>query len=62
MENNTDVIFAEEVLEIFEQKITYRVLLNLVREKKLPAMKAGKRYLFSRQVVEKFKNKHLGLI
>ncbi len=62
MENNTDVIFAEEVLEIFEQKITYRVLLNLVREKKLPAMKAGKRYLFSRRVVEKFKNKHLGLI
>lgn len=53
MENNTDVIFAEEVLEIFEQKITYRVLLNLVREKKLPAMKAGKRYLFSRRVVEK---------
>lgn len=62
MENNTDVIFAEEVLEIFEQKITYRILLNLVREKKLPAMKAGKRYLFSRRVVEKFKNKNLGLI
>lgn len=62
MEKNTDVIFAEEVLEIFEQKITYRILLNLVREKKLPAMKAGKRYLFSRRVVEKFKNKNLGLI
>ena len=56
-----DVIYAEEVLAMFDGKLTYRVLLNLIREKKLPAMKAGRRYIFSRQVVEKWRNKQLGL-
>lgn len=61
MEHNKDVIFAEDVLEMFDGKLSYRSLLNLIREKKLPAMKAGKRYLFSRQVVEKFKRRQLGI-
>jgi hypothetical protein len=56
-----DVIYSEEVLAMFDGKLTYRVLLNMIREKKLPAMKAGKRYIFSRQVVEHWKNKQLGL-
>ena len=56
-----DVIYAEDVIAMFDGKLTYRVLLNLIREKKLPAMKAGRRYIFSRQVVEKWRNKQLGL-
>lgn len=56
-----DVIYSEEVLSMFDGKLTYRVLLNMIREKKLPAMKAGRRYIFSRQVVERWKNNQLGL-
>lgn len=58
---NNDVIYAEEVIAMFDGKLTYRVLLNMIREKKLPAMKAGRRYIFSRQVVERWRNKQLGL-
>lgn len=61
MEEKDDVIFTEEVLEIFDHKISYGALLNLIREKKIPAMKAGRRYIFSRRVVENFKNKQLGV-
>ena len=56
-----DVIYTEEVLAMFDGKLTYRVLLNMIREKKLPAMKAGRRYIFSRQVVERWRAKQLGL-
>ncbi len=56
-----DVIYTEEVLAMFDGKLTYRVLLNMIREKKIPALKAGKRYIFSRRVVEHWKNKQLGL-
>ncbi len=56
-----DVIYAEDVLAMFDGKLTYRVLLNMIREKKLPAMKAGRRYIFSRQVVERWRAKQLGL-
>lgn len=56
-----DVIYAEDVIAMFDGKLTYRVLLNMIREKKLPAMKAGRRYIFSRQVVERWRNKQLGL-
>ena len=58
---NNDVIYSEEVLAMFDGKLTYRVLLNMIREKKIPALKAGKRYIFSRRVVEHWKNKQLGL-
>ena len=58
---NNDVIYAEDVIAMFDGKLTYRVLLNMIREKKLPAMKAGRRYIFSRQVVERWRNKQLGL-
>lgn len=56
-----DLIYAEDVLAMFDGKLTYRVLLNMIREKKLPAMKAGRRYIFSRQVVERWRAKQLGL-
>ena len=56
-----DVIYAEDVIAMFDGKLTYRVLLNMIREKKLPAMKAGRRYIFSRQVVERWRAKQLGL-
>lgn len=56
-----DTIYAEEVLAIFDGKLTYRTLLNLVREKQIPALKAGKRLLFSRNVVLAWRNKMLGL-
>lgn len=56
-----DVIYSEDVLEIFEGRLSYGTLLGLIREKRLPALKAGKRYLFSRKVVERFKAKQLGL-
>lgn len=58
---NNDVIYSEEVLAMFDGKLTYRVLLNMIREKKIPALKAGKRYIFSRRVIERWKNKQLGL-
>ena len=58
---NNDVIYSEEVLAMFDGKQTYRVLLNMIREKKIPAMKAGRRYIFSRQVVERWRDKQLGL-
>ena len=57
---NNDVIYSEEVLAMFDGKLTYRVLLNMIREKKIPAMKAGRRYIFSRQVVERWRDKRLG--
>lgn len=56
-----DTIYAEEVLAIFDGKLSYRTLLNLVREKQIPALKAGKRLLFSRNVVLDWRNKMLGL-
>lgn len=58
---NNDVIYSEEVLAMFDGKLTYRVLLNMIREKKIPAMKAGRRYIFSRKVVERWRDKQLGL-
>ena len=55
-----DIIYVEDVVQMFDNKITKRVVYNLVREKKLPAFKVGKRYLFSRQKVETFISKKLG--
>lgn len=56
-----EIIYSEEVIKMFGGKMSYRVLLNLIREKKLPAMKVGRRYIFSRQVVEKWRDKQLGI-
>ena len=56
-----DIIYADDVLDIFEHKFSYKVLMNLIREKKIPAYKVGKQYIFSRKVVESFKNRVLGI-
>ena len=56
-----DIIYTEEVLAIFEGKLTYRTLLNLVREKQIPAFKAGKRLLFSRHAVITYRDRMLGV-
>lgn len=58
---NGDIIYADDVLDIFEHKFSYKVLLSLIREKKIPAFKAGKQYIFSRQVVVGLKNRFLGI-
>ena len=58
---NNDVIYSEEVLAMFDGKLTYRVLLNMIREKKIPAMKAGRRYIFFFYFVERWRDKQLGL-
>ncbi|WP_405383933.1 helix-turn-helix domain-containing protein [Phascolarctobacterium sp.] len=58
---NGDIIYADDVLDIFEHKFSYKVLMNLIREKKIPAYKVGKQYIFSRKVVESFKNRVLGI-
>lgn len=55
-----DLIYVENVVEMLGNKITKRVVYDLIREKKLPAMKLGKRYLLSRKVVETFISKKLG--
>ena len=58
---NGDIIYADDVLDIFEHKFSYKVLMNLIREKKIPAYKVGKQYIFSRKVVESFKHRVLGI-
>ena len=58
---NGEIIYADDVLDIFEHKFSYKVLMNLIREKKIPAYKVGKQYIFSRKVVESFKNRVLGI-
>lgn len=56
-----DIINSKEVLELFGNKISYRTLLSMVREKKIPACKVGKEYLFSKQVVLERMSSFLGL-
>ena len=55
-----DIIFVEDVIGLFGNKITKKVVYNMIREKRLPALKAGKRYLFSRKKVESIILKKLG--
>lgn len=56
-----DLIYVEDVIEIFGGKITKNVIYAWIREKKLPALKVGRRYVFSRKRVEAFLAKKLGL-
>ena len=56
-----DMIYVEDVMDIFEGKASKCVIYAWIREKKLKAFKSGRRYVFSRKVVEAFKAKSLGL-
>ena len=46
---------------MFGNKITRNIVYAWIREKKLPALKVGRRYVFSRKRVEAFLAKKLGL-
>ena len=56
-----DMIYVEDVMDIFEDKASKCVIYAWIRDKKLPAMKTGRRYVFSRKKVEAFKARGLGL-
>lgn len=56
-----DIIYVEDVIQMFGGKVSRTAVYSLIREKKLPASKVGKRYLFSQRVVEKYISKVLGL-
>ena len=58
--NPNDLIYVEDVIEMFEGKITKNIVYAWVREKKLKAMKVGRRYVFSRAAVQAFMSRHLG--
>lgn len=47
-----ELIYAEDVLEIFRGKISYQMLLKMVREKQIKAFKLGRRYVFSKSFIQ----------
>ena len=56
-----DLIFVEDVIDMFGGKISRNIIYAWIREKKLPAMKVGRRFVFSRKRVQMYIAKHLGL-
>lgn len=56
-----DLIYVEDIIKMFGNKITRNIVYAWIREKKLPALKVGRRYVFSRKRVEDFMAKKLGL-
>ena len=56
-----DLIYATDIIKMFGGKISKNIIYAWIREKKLPALKVGRRYVFSRKRVEAFMVKKLGL-
>ena len=56
-----DLIYVEDVISMFGGKVSKNVVYAWIREKKLPAMKVGRRYVFSRKRVQAYMTKHLGI-
>ena len=56
-----DLIFVEDVIDMFGGKVSKNVVYAWIREKKLPAMKVGRRFVFSRKRVQAYMAKHLGI-
>jgi len=56
-----EMITVMEVAEIFENRLSYKKILQLVHEKKLTAKKIGRRYYFSRQHCLEKKRKWFGI-
>ena len=56
-----DLIYVDDIIKMFGNKITRNIVYAWIREKKLPARKVGRRYVFSRKRVEAFLAKKLGL-
>ncbi len=44
-----ELITVQEVADIFENRLSYKMILQLVHEKKLIGKKIGRKYYFSRQ-------------
>ena len=55
-----DLIYIEDVMDLFCGKASRNVIYAWIREKKLPAMKVGRRFVFSRKRVHTFIAKQLG--
>ena len=55
-----DLIYIEDVMDMFCGKASRNVIYAWIREKKLPAMKVGRRFVFSRKRVQTFIAKQLG--
>ena len=56
-----DLIYIEDVMYMFCGKASRNVIYAWIREKKLPAMKVGRRFVFSRKRVLAFMAKQLGI-
>ena len=56
-----DLIYVEDVIEMFGGKISRKIVYAWVREKKLPVMKVGRRFVFSRKRVQTYMARHLGI-
>lgn len=56
-----DMIYVEDVMDLFGGKASKNVIYTWIKEKKLPAFKVGKRYVFSKQKVRRFIEKNLGI-
>lgn len=59
--NEKDLITVPEVALIFENRLSYKMILQLVHEKKLTGKKIGRRYYFSRQHCLEKKRKWFGI-
>ncbi|MBR1512407.1 MAG: helix-turn-helix domain-containing protein [Acidaminococcaceae bacterium] len=55
-----DMIYVEDVVNMFGGKATKNIIYAWIREKKVPALKVGKRYVFSRNKIKSFIAKQLG--
>mgnify|MGYP002624663761 CR=1 FL=1 len=60
LRTSNDLIFVEDVVNMFGGKATKNIIYAWIREKKIPAMKVGKRYVFSRNKVKAIIGKQLG--
>ena len=58
---NEDVILVSDVLKLFGDKVSYKTVLALVHEKRLPATKVGNSYIFSRKAVTRWLEHNLGI-
>ena len=56
-----ELIYVEDVIAMFGGKVSKNVVYAWVREKKLPAMKVGHRFVFSRRRVQSYIAKNLGI-
>ncbi|MBQ7883064.1 MAG: helix-turn-helix domain-containing protein [Phascolarctobacterium sp.] len=61
MEANDKLLNSKQVLDLFDGHLSYRTLLNLVREKKLKALKVGGKLVFSERYVLQWRDRQLGV-